>query len=49
MENKASIICLGHDENALLFNANGIKGVVVNSNNIIKKIESFMKKVLIYF
>lgn len=36
MNNKATIVCLGHDENALLFNASGIKGFVIKDNETLK-------------
>ncbi|MCR1808639.1 V-type ATP synthase subunit F [Haploplasma modicum] len=33
MKNNESIVCLGHDENALLFNSSGIRGIVVKDRS----------------
>lgn len=34
--NKQTVICLGHNENALMFNAVGIKGLVIHDESTIK-------------
>ena len=52
MSNKEQIVCVGHDENALIFNASGIKGIVVDDkskiNEVINKlIEDQVKIILI--
>lgn len=39
-----TIICLGHDENALMFNAIGINGLVINDPKSIKdKVDNLTK------
>src|SRR5690625_6235919 len=47
--NKKEIIALEHDENALIFNAIGIKGYVVNdSDELLNKIEEFKDNIKIF-
>jgi len=49
--NKDKIVCIGHDENALIFNASGIKGIVSKKSEvkdlIFKQINEGVKIILI--
>ena len=42
---QASIVCLGHNENALLFNASGIEGVIIESEQqFYEEVNKFIDK-----
>lgn len=46
---KEQIVALGHDENALVFNAIGIKGYVINDNDeLINKIDELKEDIKIF-
>lgn len=46
---KQQIVALGHDENALVFNAIGIKGYVINDNDeLINKIDELKEDIKIF-
>lgn len=48
---KEQIVCIGHDENALIFNASGIKGIISQKENvkneILKQVAAGVKIILI--
>lgn len=42
--NKEQIVCIGHNENALLFNSSGIRGIVSSKENFIEEVNKLIKE-----
>lgn len=41
--NKEQIVCIGHNENALLFNSSGIRGIVSSKENFVNEVNKLIE------